>query len=67
MAMTSYAVAETALRAKQRSLSNDLPAILDEANSESGLSKERFKEKKAHFARNWEEIVSSTEGCIKTN
>ena len=56
---------ERALRAKRRSFSNDLTAILDEANSESSLTKERFDEKKAHFERNWDEIVNSTEGCIK--
>ena len=65
MVAASCTVAERALHAKWHSFSNDLTAILDEANSKSGLSKERFKEKKAHFEHNWEEIMRSTEGCIK--
>ena len=65
MATTSYALTERVLRAKRRSFSKDLTTILEEDNSESGLSKERFEEKKAHFEHNWQEIVNSTEGCVK--
>ena len=65
MAATSYAVTERALCSKRRSFTNKLTTILEEANTDLGLSKKRFEEKKALVGRYCEEIVSSTEGCIK--
>ena len=38
---------------------------MDEAKSEAGLSKESFDKKKVHIEQHWDEIVTSTEGCIK--
>ena len=60
----AFAVANRALRIKRRTFSNELTAVLNEANSETGLSKEAFKEKKDYFEHNWNEIVTSTEDCV---
>ena len=37
---------------------------MNNAKSDTGLSKEAFKEKEDYFERTWDEIVTSTEDCI---
>ena len=43
---------------------NDLTEVLDEAESELGLTKERFEERKAYFEQNWIDIVNTMQWCI---
>ena len=52
------------MRGKRRSFCSEITAVINEAKSEAGLSKERFDEKKVHFEQLWSEIVTATEGCI---
>ena len=37
--------------------------VINVANSEAGLIKESFDEKKVHFEQHWDEILTATEGC----
>ena len=64
MSSTAFSAADRALRAKRITFSTELTLALNDANSESGLSKEAFKEKEDYFERTWDEIVTSTEDCI---
>ena len=50
---------------KIRTFSKDLTVALNDAKSDFGLSKEAFNEKKDYFESAWDEIVASTEDCIK--
>ena len=64
MASLAFTTAERAMRVKRRNFSKEIAAILDEVKSEASLSKESFDEKKVYFEQHWDEIVTSTEGCI---
>ena len=64
MASSAFSTTERALHIKRRNFSKELTVILNETKSEAGLNKESFDEKKVYFEQHWEEIVTSTEGCI---
>ena len=49
MASSAFYTAKRALRVKRRNFFKEITAILDEAKSEAGLSKEGFEEKKRLF------------------
>ena len=65
MTSQTFSIADRASQIlKRRAFSNEFTAVLNEAKSETGLSKEAFKEKKEYFEHNWTEIVTSTVDCI---
>ena len=64
MASLAFFTAERALWVKRRSFCKEITTNIDEAKSEAGLSKESFDKKKVHFEQHWDEIVTTTEGCI---
>ena len=64
MSLMAFSMAERPLHVKRRNFSKDMKAILNKARSEACLNMVVFDEKKIYFEEHWEEIVTSTEGCI---
>ena len=65
MSSMPFTTAERASRLKRRCFAKGIKAILDELKSDGGLSKTDFENKKEYFSETYENVVTSTEGCIK--
>ena len=62
MESSAFSVAERALRIKRRNFSKEILAVINEAKSEAGLTKDVFDEKKVLFEQHWDDVVSAMEG-----
>ena len=60
-----FGTASRTLRAKRRTLSNELTAFLLSAISSTPPTISEFQEKQLYFGKCWEEVVTLTYGCIK--
>ena len=60
----SFKVAIRALRVKRRAFAGEITSLIRDAQSDEGLSKETFYEKKDYIEHCWEEIVTSMKDCV---
>ena len=60
-----FETASRALRLKRRAFSNEITAFLQSAKSDTPPAITEFRERQIHFKNLWDNVVTSTEDCIK--
>ena len=60
-----FGTASRALRLKRRAFSNEITAFLQSAKSDTPPAITEFRERQVYFAKLWDNVVTSTEDCIK--